>query len=108
MTKYPMQPIEFDDYGVIRFKRNRIVDDLLSFATVKGGGSPGYETPYTKLDLNEISRGVQNGRYSVEEYEQLCQLIGYSVSGFGDLSLVRKRTVSTADRRAYKLAKEKK
>lgn len=87
----PMQPIEHDAHGVLRFRRNRIVDDLLSFATVKSnpGGAPGYELPREQMDMNHISLAVQRGEYTVEEYKQLCQLVGYSVSGYNGLTLVQ-------------------
>ncbi len=78
---HPMQPIALDRAGVARFKQNKIVRDLLDFATARGFG------------LNEIA--VRD--YHVEDQEQLAQLIGYSVSGFGDLSYARRGTVQTAD-----------
>lgn len=69
-TKHPIQPIITDDRGVLRFKENRIVSDLLNFASDRGFG------------LNEIAcRG-----YSREDRQQLAQLIGYSLYGYGDLS----------------------
>ncbi len=90
-----MQPVEWVG-EVIRFKRNRIVRDALDFATAQGD-VPGVSTPYQAFNMNVISDGVREGKYTVEEYEQFCQLIGYSVSGFGDLSMVRPETVQQAD-----------
>ncbi len=82
---HPMQPIEWDaKYGAVRFKQNGIVDALLEFAQARGFG------------LNEICRAVAEGQYRCEDYEQLMQLIGYSVSGFGSLN-VRRALVRTAD-----------
>ncbi len=69
---HPDQPIGFDSDGRARFKSNEIVKALLDFATKRGFG------------LNEIScRG-----YADADYVQLMQLIGYSVSGFSELSSV--------------------
>ena len=68
-TKHAIQPIVTDDKGVLRFKENRIVRDLLDFASDRGFG------------LNEIAC---HG-YSQEDRQQLAQLIGYSLYGYGGL-----------------------
>jgi hypothetical protein len=73
MIKHPMQPIEYTLDGVIRFKKNAIVDFLLNWASDRG------------MSLNEIAIMRHRGQFSQEDYEQLMQLIGYSVSGYGDL-----------------------
>lgn len=88
--KHPIQPIEFVD-NIIRFRENKIVSFLLDQY------EPG---------LNEIRRKQLMDLFSEEDYEQLMMLIGYSVSGFGDLCL-NNRTIATADRMAAKLAKTK-
>ena len=82
---HPMQPIGWDG-DVIRFKRNAIVRALLDQCTAHGS-----------LDLNRISMMVATGAFSVEDQIQLVQLIGYSVSGFGELSYVPDDLVETAD-----------
>ena len=69
MSKHPIQPLEKDDSGVMRFKKNKIVDFLLD-----GGG----------FDLNMIA----TMGFSSEDREQFAQLIGYSLSGFGELGYV--------------------
>jgi hypothetical protein len=69
---HPTQPVALDADGVLRFKQNTIVRDLLDVASAHG------------LDLNEIARR----QYCDEDRVQLAQLIGYSVSGFGELSYV--------------------
>jgi hypothetical protein len=67
----PLQPIEFDDTGeVIRFRENKIVRYLLDAGP---------------FDLNHLA--CVPG-FSVEDEVQFAQLIGYSVSGFGELSYV--------------------
>jgi hypothetical protein len=83
----PMQPLVWDK-GVIRFKRNALVCYLLDH-----GG----------IDLNQLA-GVRASR---EDREQLAQLIGYSVSGFGDLNYARRSTVARADDLADKIYKRR-
>jgi hypothetical protein len=89
---HPMQPIGWHADGVVRFKRNAIVDHLLDECTARGG-----------TDLNQIARMVASGEFSNEDQVQLAQLIGYSVSGFGDLSYVPDKIVKRADRKAAKI-----
>jgi hypothetical protein len=67
-AKHPIQPLQMEN-GVLRFKRNKIVEHLLD----KGG-----------LDMNHIARQD----FSQEDREQFAQLIGYSHSGSGDLGYV--------------------
>jgi hypothetical protein len=66
----PLQPIVIADDDVIRFRANAI----LRWAVDSG-----------KLNLNEIAclPGISNA-----DRCQLSQLIGYSISGYGDLSYV--------------------
>lgn len=77
-----MQPLVTDDNGVLRFKKNKIVRDLLDFASSRG------------FDLNAIAMGG----YSKADQEQFAQLIGYSLSGFSELSYVRDKTWARAVR----------
>lgn len=72
VTKHPTQPIEVDDGGVVRFKRNKVVEFMLDHPD--------------KADLNTLSFQVQLGQLPEADYMQLMQLIGYSVSGYGDLA----------------------
>jgi hypothetical protein len=78
-VKNPMQPI-VNDGGVLRFKSNNIVRFLLD----RGPN-----------DLNTLG----NIRYlfSQDDWDQFMQLIGYSVSGYGDLSTVSRESVEAAD-----------
>lgn len=91
MTHQPMQPIEFDERGVIRFKRNAIVDWLVR----------------TQVNLNEVAIHCQKAGVPIEDQEQFWQLLGYSVSGYGDLSFVRPETVAKADAIAEKIMQRK-
>ena len=83
----PLQPIYRDGNGVVRFEANSLVRFLLDWATPRGMG------------LNELALGP----FPVEHREQFAQLIGYSVSGFGDLSYARPETVARADATAASL-----
>lgn len=67
-AKHPIQPLQMEN-GVLRFKRNKIVEHLLE----KGG-----------IDMNAIALLD----FSQEDREQFAQLIGYSHGGSGDLGYV--------------------
>lgn len=75
---HPIQPLFKDEHGTIRFKGNAIVQHLLDY-----GG----------IDLNKIAVL----QFSAEDQEQLAQLIGYSLSGFSELSYVSDATYSAAE-----------
>lgn len=81
---HPMQPLILDDGGVVRFKENAIITHL-------------FETG--ALDLNEIATMP----FSAEDRMQVAQLLGYSVSGFGDLSYADHEVVALADADAMRL-----
>ena len=81
--KHPMQPIYRDETGVTRFKKNHIVRYLLDHGWI---------------DLNKIA--VMS--FADEDREQFAQLIGYSVSGFGELSYASPESIATADLMAVK------
>lgn len=90
-TPHPMQPIVFDGkantsqpFGVLRFKRNPIVDDLLSLGQGHG------------LGLDEIVRLVGDG-YSQDDLDQLLQLSGYSVCGYNGSTISQELATSEAD-----------
>ena len=93
MKSFPMQPIACAKDGVIRFVPNRIIEDLFSVGL---------------LDLNKIAVAAARGTYSAAEQMQVAQLIGYTVSGFGDLSYADRDVVRRADRKAAALPKPKK
>jgi len=90
-TKHPMQPIEWSG-SIIRFKQNNIIDWLHRCG---------------KIDLNEIAALYYNKKHGFtrDDMTQLNQLLGYSVSGFGDLSFVDKNVVRAADDIAAKMVK---
>lgn len=79
MSKHPIQPLQLDDKGVLRFKENAIVRHLLD-----NGG----------IDLNKLARL----EFSREDREQFAQLIGYSLSGFGELGYATDATYAVAQK----------
>lgn len=81
--KHPMQPIGLDERGVARFKKNAIVRLLLETSS---------------LDLNNLGLMEITGSFPKGDYTQLMQLIGYSVSGFGELDTSPEEDVEIADR----------
>ena len=87
----PTQPIYLDENGTPRFKDNAIVRRLLDEKVIS---------------LNQIAEWL--GDVSIEDAEQFWQLLGYSVSGYGDLSFVRREIVAEADAKAGALLEEEK
>ena len=87
--KMPMQPLVWDDHGVIRFRKNKIVEYLLDAGP---------------FDLNHLALlpGITK-----QEHMQFAQLIGYSVSGFGDLSYAKNKMVRKADKLADKMGDDR-
>jgi hypothetical protein len=85
--KQPTQPIELDAYGVVRFQPNAILVYL-------------FESK--RLNLNDISIK----RFPVEDMRQVWQQLGYSVSGYGDLSFADPGEVAVADAEAARLVAE--
>lgn len=81
MPKHPIQPIIIDDNGFLRFKENKIVRYLLD-----NGG----------IDMNMLAIL----QFPKEDEEQFAQLIGYSLSGFSELSYVSDETYSAAEKMA--------
>lgn len=75
--KHPIQPLAKDDQGVMRFKPNKIVQHLLDH-----GG----------IDLNQLA----TMDFTADDREQFAQLIGYSLSGFSELSYVTEETYAAA------------
>lgn len=69
--KHPIQPLVMDG-SVVRFKVNPLVRHLLDFATPRG------------CSMNELARMT----FPAEDRQHFAQLIGYSLSGYGELSYV--------------------
>ena len=77
MSRHPLQPIEIDDNGTARFKQNAIVRFLLDAGP---------------FDMNALAHMP----FDAADREQFAQLIGYSVSGYGDLSYVSDESYEAA------------
>lgn len=79
---HPIQPIVTAPDGRLRFKGNAIIDHLFNTG---------------KLDLNEIACMG----FPQEDRRQIAQLLGYSVSGYGELtSYVRDEDFAVAAKMA--------
>lgn len=78
MKPHPIQPLITDENGTLRFKANSIVRHLLDAGPI---------------DMNTLAMGD----FSDEDREQFAQLIGYSLSAFGELSYVTDETYNAAD-----------
>ena len=77
MARHPVQPLVYDEHGVLRFKKNAIVRFLLN-------------TSKYKLDkLGDMD-------FSDSDWEQFLQLIGYSVSHFSEWACVTEETLAQA------------
>ena len=83
-----MQPIVKDDRGVVRFQVNSIVRTLLDESQERGFG------------LNNLVARY----FSQADWEQFYQLIGYSLSGYHELSMVSDEFALAATREAQKVA----
>lgn len=73
--------------GVVRFKGNKIVERLFKEGII---------------DLNKIACWDM----PAEDVDQFWQLLGYSVSGYGELSIIRPETVERADGEADEILKQ--
>lgn len=82
---HPMQPIVLDNKGTPRFKRNAIVCHLLD--------------SHPQADMNTLVLMP----FSSEDRRQFAQLIGYSVSGYGELPYVNKAQCQAADAEAERV-----
>jgi hypothetical protein len=87
-----MQPIIIDADGVVRFRANKIVERLLEDSTERG-----------RIDMNTIKIWLDQGEVSQDDMVQFVQLIGYSVSGIGDLDYVPHDKLVDIDREADKV-----
>jgi hypothetical protein len=91
--KHPMQPIMWVG-NTIRFKANNIVRYLIDHGSI------------SLNNIAVLASDPANG-FTKQDQMQLAQLIGYSVSGYGDLSYASKKSVVEADEIAAKLATAK-
>lgn len=68
--RHPIQPVEWDGKGVLRFKQNNIVRYLLDVVAAKAG-----------FNLNDLHRMSEQAGFTKYDWDQFNQLTGYSVSG---------------------------
>ena len=83
-----MRPL-VDVNGVIRFKRNAVVRWLFEQGHFNLNRIPVDELP-------------------LEDVEEFWQMLGYSVSGYGELSFIRPETVAEADGAAEVILRNRK
>lgn len=93
--KHPRQPIGFtdEDPPVVRFKGNAIIRWMLK------QGEAGRQ-----FDLNSIDTYA----FPADDLVQFWQLLGYSVSGYGDLSFIPDNEKDACDAIAEELVAERK
>lgn len=72
VQNYPMQPLVVDAEGVLRFEANPIVEWLATEVS----------------DMNQIAAWAAKNNVPNKYKQQLAQLVGYSVRGYGTLSYV--------------------
>ena len=73
MVTHPMQPLVKGSDGIVRFKENKVVRFLLDKGKMHG------------VDMNTLAIMP----FDQDDREQFLQLIGYSLSGFEEMSSVR-------------------
>lgn len=95
----PMQPVADDGHGVLRFRENVVVRALLDRDTERGRVYPDFPAR-SDGGLNWIA--MQG--FSQEDQEQFAQLIGYSISGYHELSYVSDESAAEASARAHAIA----
>ena len=88
--KNPIQPLQVDNSGTIRFKPNKIVETLLEWSRERG------------RDLNDLACMP----FSSDDRSQFAQLIGYSLGGYGELSYVDDDTYNAASKMSEGLTEE--
>ena len=91
--KHPRQPLIVVK-GVVRFKENPIVTYLLDAGPI---------------DMNQLAMMSARGSVSWtrDDRAHFAQLIGYSASGYGDLSYVSRVEAGDVDRLAAELMRRK-
>lgn len=82
---HPMQPV-IKDVGVLRFRENAIVRYLLDLAR-----------KHKITDLNSLAELP----FSQDDREQFAQLIGYTITGYHELSYVSDESAAQASELAH-------
>lgn len=92
--KNPIQSLTKGEQGVLRFKENKLVCALLDHGQATGFG------------LNELACKFFTTEHA-DDWQQLAQLIGYSLSGYGELSYVSDDAYGVAATMADEVMNEK-
>lgn len=87
-TTLPMQPLALDDQGTMRFRPNAIVRYLID-----------------QVGLNKL-HAIDDQEFTQAEWEQLMQLIGYSLCGYHELSCVSDESALAASKAARAIEPE--
>jgi hypothetical protein len=98
---HPMQPVHVDTHGTIRFRKNVIVEALVDRDEERGRVYPDFPAR-SDGGLNWV--GMQD--FAQEDEAQLAQLIGYSVSGYHELSYVSDESAAKASELAREILPE--
>lgn len=91
---HPTQPLGLNEHGTLRFKENAIVRFFLD------AHSDAHRVPGTS-GTNGGLNCLHQHDFSIEDHIQFAQLIGYSLSGFGELSYVTNDAYGKAEKLAY-------
>jgi len=94
----PMQPVYLTEHNTLRFRQNALVDLLVDRDSERGRVYPDFPAR-TDGGLNWIAMQ----RFSQADQEQLAQLIGYSISGYHELSYVSDQSAAQASALAHKI-----
>lgn len=83
-AQHPIQPLVIDSKGIVRFKENPIVRALLA--------------AHPTLDMIRLAHlASTTSSFTKEDEQQFAQLIGYSLSGYSELSYVTDRAWEKAN-----------
>lgn len=99
LPPHPMQPVYVNDEGIVRFRANAIIRYIVDHAgDLVHPGAPVID-PVTKrpmhqgrLDLSKLAELD----FPQEDREQFSQLMGYSISGYHELSDVSDESAAQA------------
>lgn len=80
LNNYPMQPLVLDEDGTLRFEANPIVEWLATEVS----------------DMNQTAAWAAENNVPNKYREQLAQMVGYSVRGYGTLSYVSDESYNRA------------
>jgi hypothetical protein len=85
------KPVEtvIDEQGVQRFRQNSVLDYLFQEHMKLFDSSNPQDRERAEgygLDLNKLAVDYHKGKFTKDDYGEIMMMLGYSVSGFCDLS----------------------